>query len=367
MKIAYNKAETTDIECIYQLCKQLILDYENICNIDYDRVLKWVQRKIESCINEYTVIFADGKKAGYYHFYKNEDSEFEIDDLYIFPEFQNKGIGTKVIRRCCASVDEPIVLYVFIKNQRAVSLYKRLGFEIVRTVGDSRYIMKYDNNSRKYYAAYEERYKTAHAQGVSWSSDVSTPIVMEVIEKYNITRDRQLLEIGCGEGRDSKTVLEHGYQLMATDISKEAIAYCKKVMPQYERSFRVLDCLSAKLNMQFDFIFAIAVIHMLVLDQDRNGFYRFIYNHLETDGLALICTMGDGESESQSDISQAFTLQERNHESGKMMVAGTSCRMVSFDTFEKELMENKLEIIEKGITSALPDFNGLMYAVVRKQ
>ena len=44
--------------------------------------------------------------------------------------------------------------------------------------------MKNDNNSSKYYAAYDERYKTAHAHGVSWSSDVSTPIVMEVIEKY---------------------------------------------------------------------------------------------------------------------------------------------------------------------------------------
>jgi cysteinyl-tRNA synthetase len=37
---------------------------------------------------------------------------------------------------------------------------------------------------RKYYAAYDERYKTVHAQGVSWASEVSTPIVMEVIEKY---------------------------------------------------------------------------------------------------------------------------------------------------------------------------------------
>lgn len=30
---------------------------------------------------------------------------------------------------------------------------------------------------RKYYAAYDKRYKTAHAQGISWSSDLSSPIV----------------------------------------------------------------------------------------------------------------------------------------------------------------------------------------------
>ena len=102
--------------------------------------------------------------------------------------------------------------------------------------------MKKDN--RKYYAAYEERYKTAHAHGVSWSSDVSTPVVMEVIDQYKISQNQRILEIGCGEGRDSRTVLEHGFQLTATDISKEAIAYCKKIMPKYENNFCVLDCLS---------------------------------------------------------------------------------------------------------------------------
>ena len=220
-------------------------------------------------------------------------------------------------------------------------------------------------DGRKYYAAYDERYKTAHAQGVSWSSDISTPIVMEMIEKYHIAKDHRLLEIGCGEGRDSKTVLEHGYRLMATDISTEAIAYCKKQMPRYAHHFSVLDCLCDKLDSKFDFIFGIAVIHMLVLDEDRNGFYRFIRNHLSENGIALICTMGDGDFETQSDISIAFTLQERNHESGKMMVAGTSCRMVSFNTFENELRRNHLTVIEKGITSSLPDFNSLMYAVVK--
>lgn len=219
---------------------------------------------------------------------------------------------------------------------------------------------------QKYYEAYDARYKAAHARGVSWSSDVSTPIVMEVIDKYHIHHDHRLLEIGCGEGRDSRAVLENGYRLMATDISNEAIAYCKNLMPQYADRFSILDCLSDELDAKFDFIYGVAVIHMLVLDEDRNGFYQFIRNHLNDNGIALICTMGDGEFETQSDISEAFTLQERTHESGKMMVAGTSCRMVSFSTFESELARNNLTIIDKGITSSLPDFNSLMYAVVKR-
>lgn len=223
------------------------------------------------------------------------------------------------------------------------------------------------NETRKYYAAYEERYKTAHAQGVSWASDQSSPIVLEMIKKYNIQAQQQLLEIGCGEGRDARAVLEHGFNLMATDISKEAIAYCQAAMPHFRDHFHILDCLQDSPDDSFDFIYAVAVIHMLVLDSDRNGFYQFIRNHLKSNGYGLICTMGDGEFEMQSDIRQAFELQERNHESGKMLVAGTSCRMVSFQTFEAELARNDLRIIETGITSAMPDFNSLMFAIVQRK
>ena len=218
--------------------------------------------------------------------------------------------------------------------------------------------MKSEN--RKYYAAYDERYKTAHQKGITWENYQNTPIVMEIIKKYGLLPTHYLLEIGCGEGRDSKTVLDNGYNLMATDISSEAIKYCKKTMPQFEQNFSVLDCLTNDFEKLFDFIYSIAVIHMLVLDEDRNGFYTFIHNHLKNDGYALICSMGDGEFEMQSDINKAFEIQERTHSSGKIMVAGTSCRMVSFRTFEDEINKNNLEIIEKGITSAMPNFNSLM-------
>ncbi len=47
-------------------------------------------------------------------------------------------------------------------------------------------------------------------------------------------------------------------------------------------------------------------------------------------------------------------------------VTATSLRMINFNTFENEIISNNLSIIEKGITSSFPDFNHLMYAVVKK-
>lgn len=219
----------------------------------------------------------------------------------------------------------------------------------------------------KYYEAYDERYRVAHARGVSWLSTKSTPIVLDTIKKYGFDRPCKMLEIGCGEGRDSRAVLEKGYHLLATDISAEAIAYCKRAMPRYRERFAVLDCLKSGHESCYDFIYAVAVLHMLVLDGDRTLFYRFLREHLAQDGVALICTMGDGAEEMQSDITKAFDPVEREHGSGRITVAGTSCRKVSFATLEQEISTNGLELLEKGITQALPDFDSLMFAVVRRK
>ena len=142
MELTYKSAKAEDIEPVYALCKALIEKYEQPETVDLPKVLRWVRHKIETSIGEYTVVCADGRKAGYYHFYKNEDGMFELDDLYVFPEFQGQGIGSAVIQKCCGSVQTPVMLYVFIRNARAVELYKRMGFKVTETIKDSRYIMR---------------------------------------------------------------------------------------------------------------------------------------------------------------------------------------------------------------------------------
>lgn len=221
---------------------------------------------------------------------------------------------------------------------------------------------------RKYYEAYDDRYRQVHEMKLQWASDMPSPIVTQIMEQFAISKNSTVLELGCGEGRDAAHLLKQGYCVTATDISPEAIRHCREKYPEYATHFQVLDCLTGTLHRKFDFIYAVAVIHMLVEDDHRAAFFRFIREHLKEDGIALVCTMGDGTVERKSDIATAFDLQERIHgESGQtLMLAGTSCRMVSRDTFLQEIKDSGMEAAEYSLTAVEPDFPVMMYAVIKK-
>ena len=222
---------------------------------------------------------------------------------------------------------------------------------------------------KKYYEAYDDRYKQIHEQNLQWSSEMPSKIVVETIQAFSLPTNSKILEIGCGEGRDAYLLLTQGFDVLATDVSQEAISFCKKKFPNFAQHFQVLDCVTEKLGKKFDFIYAVAVVHMLVSDDDRNAFYRFIREHLSSSGIALICTMGNGSFERQTDIHTAFDIMERIHgETGKtVQIANTSCRIVNFATFEEELVRNGFEIINQGITAVEPDFPQMMFAVVKSK
>ena len=220
---------------------------------------------------------------------------------------------------------------------------------------------------RPYYEAYDDRYRQIHSQNLQWFYEDPTPAVQETIDAFGVDRKSAILELGCGEGRDAYPLLRQGYDLLATDISPAAICFAKNRWPEHADNFAVLDCVCGEHTRKYNFIYAVAVVHMLVEDVHRDAFYSFIRTHLLPGGIALICTMGDGKTERQTDIRTAFDLQSRIHEQSgqKVQIASTSCRIVSFETLHEELNRNGLTIMKEGITASPPDFPSLMYAVVK--
>ncbi len=220
----------------------------------------------------------------------------------------------------------------------------------------------------EYYKAYDKRYRQVHQHGLSWASGCPSPIVFETMESFGIDRSCAILELGCGEGRDALALLREGYSLLATDVSPAAIEYCRGLDEKYPYSFRVLDACVDTLNEKYDFIYTVAVLHMLTEDSHRQSFLAFIREHLSDKGLALIATQGNGEDEYCSDAGLAFADALRTHgQTGQSMsIASTTFRMVNWDSFTSELHAAGFEIAEKGITAIEPDFPMMMYAVIRK-
>ena len=220
---------------------------------------------------------------------------------------------------------------------------------------------------KRYYEAYDLRFRQVHEAGLTWFGTQPTAIVAQTMAKHGVRPESPMLEIGCGEGRDAAALLSAGCNLLATDVSPEAIRFCRETYPQWAEHFAVLDCLKDDPDAQFDFIYAVAVLHMLVPDEDRQALLRFIRNHLTAEGIGLVVVLGDGEMQRATDVKAAFDVQERIHEaSGRMLqIASTSCRIVTRAEFRAELTHAGFKMIEIGDTS-WDDAAFNMYAVVKR-
>jgi ribosomal protein S18 acetylase RimI-like enzyme len=75
----------------------------------------------------------DGVRVGMIQLFDEPDA-IEIGEIQIQPSYQNRGIGTRLLRDTIARAHEQhkkVSLSVALKNERAYRLYERLGFQKV--------------------------------------------------------------------------------------------------------------------------------------------------------------------------------------------------------------------------------------------
>jgi ribosomal protein S18 acetylase RimI-like enzyme len=88
-------------------------------------------RRFNGC--DVSVIVADGRPIGGLFLEHRTDNTY-IHEIQILPEYQNRGIGSAIIRGVidrAASRGVPVGLSVVPANPRALQLYERLGFAVI--------------------------------------------------------------------------------------------------------------------------------------------------------------------------------------------------------------------------------------------
>ncbi|MGL5642011.1 MAG: class I SAM-dependent methyltransferase [Paraclostridium sp.] len=222
---------------------------------------------------------------------------------------------------------------------------------------------------KKYYLAYDERYKKAHSEGILWFSKNPTPDLLKWIEHYDISKQDKICEVGCGEGRDTLYLGIKGYKVNGIDASESAINKCKELanknLENVEFGVEEIINLDNSEIIKYKWIYAVGVLHMLVDDNDRNLFLKSIYNMLDRGGHVLLVNMGEGEM--KTDTSKAFEIQERsnNSEGKKVMVASTSYRSINWENHIKEL-EDAGFLIEKTINTQNNEYGNCMVVYLKK-
>ncbi len=132
----YEPAGARDKSLLFFLAKENVEQYEDLHAMRLAPALVQIRDKIEAHIEEYTAIWQGKTKVGYFYLHRDGDG-WEWEDFYLFPEYRGQGIGTQVLRERLPGQTDPVFLYVFLRNTRAIALYRRFGFKVTQTLRGS--------------------------------------------------------------------------------------------------------------------------------------------------------------------------------------------------------------------------------------
>lgn len=140
---SYKNGNQEEIKFIYDLKKEIYMKYVDRLYGEWneENQRKLFERFMKENSKNIEMIYLKDELVGFYNGKHKDNNIFEIGNICVKPEYQNKGIGTAVLEEILSeNKDKEIRLQCF-KDNPAKELYKRLGFEKIDET-ETYYIMK---------------------------------------------------------------------------------------------------------------------------------------------------------------------------------------------------------------------------------
>ncbi|MCA1622443.1 MAG: GNAT family N-acetyltransferase [Acidobacteria bacterium] len=128
--MSFRKIEREDFEFLWRLHNAALKDYVmRVWGWDEERQRQLFRESFET--KRAKIIVFEGKDAGFLDAAERE-TETVLISIRLLPEFQNKGIGTKIIQEILekSHAKNKLVRLQVLKINPAKKLYNRLGFKI---------------------------------------------------------------------------------------------------------------------------------------------------------------------------------------------------------------------------------------------
>ena len=140
----------TDKEFVYYVKKIVYKDYVEMnwgeWNEEKQRIM--FEEFISDFANEIKIIIINGEMAGFFHGNDIDEKTYEQRNICLLPAFQGKGVGTNILKNIIKQHKHQNIQLRCFKQNPVVTLYKRLGFEIVEELEHHyKMILKQNNNN----------------------------------------------------------------------------------------------------------------------------------------------------------------------------------------------------------------------------
>ena len=136
------KSTSNDINRLIEYKKRTIYEYaKDLSDEEINKITRYIASEVPKLIDVYCNIMVDNKIIGCLLLTNKDDGKL-LDEIYLEKVYRNKGIGTEIIRDILSNNDI-VYLWVYKKNDKAISLYRKLGFNVIEET-ESRYYMKYN-------------------------------------------------------------------------------------------------------------------------------------------------------------------------------------------------------------------------------